>query len=250
MIKAKKILAMITMAAAILLSGCQETLYEGISEADANEMLSTLLKRNIDAKKISSGKGLFAISVDESDMVRALDIIRENSLPRASYQSLGSIFSGQSMISSQLEEQARFAFGLSQELSATFSKIDGVLDARVHVTLVQHEQSSGLTTPPSAAVFLRHTPSSPVINMTGDIKETAARAVPGLTSDRVSVMLESFSEKIIPPAKKTIPWYLSNSAYIAYGIIGTLLAVALSFLFLYKRRIVYIASHKSNEDKS
>ena len=75
---AKKLLAIITMVATVFLSGCHEPLYEGISEADANEMLSTLLKRNIDAKKVSSGKGLFAITVDESDMVRALDIIREN----------------------------------------------------------------------------------------------------------------------------------------------------------------------------
>lgn len=238
------------MVATVFLSGCHEPLYEGISEADANEMLSTLLKRNIDAKKVSSGKGLFAITVDESDMVRALDIIRENSLPRTNYQSLGSIFSGQSMISSQLEEQARFAFGLSQELSATFSKIDGVLDARVHVTLVQHEQSSGLTTPPSAAVFLRHTPTSPVVNMTAEIKETAARAVPGLTQDRVSVMLESFSEKIIPPAIKTVPWYLSSSAYIAYGIIASLLATALALFFMYKRNLISFASKKADEDQS
>ncbi|HAR80304.1 MAG TPA: EscJ/YscJ/HrcJ family type III secretion inner membrane ring protein, partial [Succinivibrionaceae bacterium] len=124
----------------LFLAGCKETLYSGISEKDANEMLSALLRRGVVAEKVSDGKGVYHVSVEHEDMVRALDIIKENSLPRTSFKSLGTVFSGESMISSQLEEQARFAFALSQELSDTFSKIDGVLDSRVHVTLVQHEQ--------------------------------------------------------------------------------------------------------------
>ena len=235
-------------ASYLFLQGCQEMLYEGIGESDANEMLSTLLKRGIDAKKVSQGKGAFAITVEEADLVRALDIIRENSLPRTSYESLGSIFSGQSMISSQLEEQARFAYGLSQELSDTFSKIDGVLDSRVHVTLVSHEQSSGLTTPPSAAVFIRHIPSSPVPNMIGDIKETVARAVPGLTQDRVSVMLESFIEKIIPPQTKKTPWYESNIAFVCFGVLGALLLSAASLFILFKKK--FLKFERNTADQS
>ena len=110
-----------------------------------------VLKRGVSADKVATGKTGFTIEVEEEDMVRALEIIKENSLPRAQFQSLGTVFSGQGMIASQTEEQARLAFALSQELSASFSKIAGVIDARVHVVLVQHDQASGLTTPPSAA---------------------------------------------------------------------------------------------------
>ncbi len=183
-------------------------------------MLSALLRRGVVAEKVSEGKGMYHVAVEHEDMVRALDIIKENSLPRTPFMSLGTVFAGDSMISSQLEEQARFAYALSQELSDTFSKIDGVLDSRVHVTLVQHEQASGITTPPSAAVFIRHTPNSPVVNMVGAIRETAAKAVPGLTRDRVNVMLEDYREKILPPALKTVPWYMTTSALIAFGILA------------------------------
>lgn len=237
---------LLPLLAALLLSlcGCREELYSSLSESDANEMISTLLKRGVNAQKVSEGKGLYSVTVDEEEMVRALDIIREHNLPRAAYQDLGKIFTGQAMISSQLEEQSRLAFGISQELSATFSKITGVLDSRVHVVLVQHEQSSGVTTPPSAAVFIRHLPDSPVVNMVGEIKETAARAVPGLSQERVSVMLESFREKIIPPAVKQVPWYNHIPALLGIGAAATLLLVLLVALVLWKLKLLNLSLGK------
>lgn len=50
------------------------------------------------------------------------------------------------------------AYAISQELSDTFSRIDGVLTARVHVVLGGTDQATDTRTLPSAAVFLRHTP--------------------------------------------------------------------------------------------
>ena len=168
--------ALLVLATAFTLTACNETLYSNLSEAEANEMLVTLLKRGIAAQKTPGSDG-FSIEVPKEDLILSLEIVKEHSLPRAQFASLGTVFSGQGMIASQTEEQARLAFAISQELSATFSKIDGVLDARVHVVLVQHEQSSGLTTPPSAAIFIRHTKDSPVTEMISGIKDTAANGV-------------------------------------------------------------------------
>ena len=216
-----KFLGSAVILSAMLLCGCREALYSNLTESDANEMLSTLLQRGVDAKKISEGKNGFTIEVDEQDLVRSLEIIKEHSLPREQFQSLGSVFSGQGMISSQTEEQARLAYALSQELSATFSRIDGVLDARVHVVLVQHEQSSGVTTPPSAAVFIRHTKDSPVSGMIASIKDTAAKAVPGLGLDNVSVMTELFQENILAPQVKAPAWY-EDPLKLGGGIVAAL----------------------------
>lgn len=203
----RKIAVLITLLSTIFLFGCKENLYSGLTEDDANEMLITLLKRGVNASKVNEGKNGFSIVVEQEDLIRSLEIVKENSLPKMKFQSLGTVFSGQGMIASQTEEQAKFAFAISQELSDTFSKISGVLYARVHVVLVSHEQSSGITTPPSAAVFIRYTRDSPVVSMIPGIKETVAKSVPGLNADRVSVLTEFFEENIVAPVQKAIPWY-------------------------------------------
>lgn len=197
-----------------VLTGCKENLYSGLTEGEANEMVLTLLNRGIDASKVQAGKTGFTVVVEKEDFVKSLEIIKEHSLPRTKFQTMGEVFSGQGMISSQLEEQSRLAFALSEELSATYSKIDGVLDARVHVVLVHHDQASGMTTPPSAAIFIRHVKDSPVVNMVSAIKDTAARSVPGLTNDLVSVMMETYNENILNPKKNDMLWYQGALGYI------------------------------------
>ena len=227
-----KVLLTIVAMALLLLSACREVLHSNLTEADANEMLTTLLKRGVDAKKEAAGKAGYIITVDERDFIQALEIIKEHSLPKAHFDSLGTVFSGQGMISSQTEEQARLAYAISQELAATFSKIDGVLNARVHVVLVQHEQSSGVTTPPSAAIFIRHTKESPVLNMLAGIKDTATRSVPGLTHDKVSILTEVFEETILPPKKVVKPWYEEPFGIALIALVSVIVALAIAFFSL------------------
>lgn len=117
--------------------------------------------------------------MDEDQLVQSLEILKENNLPRADYENLGKVFSGQGMISSASEEQARMAYAISQELSDTFSRIDGVLTARVHVVLGGTDQATDTRTLPSAAVFLRHTPDSPVVNLVAKIRELTSKGRAG-----------------------------------------------------------------------
>lgn len=187
------------LALALLLTACKVEMYTGLTEEQANEMLSTLLQRGIAAEKASAGKNGYSLSVESDELVRSLQILRENGLPRESFHSLGDVFSGQSMIASASEDQARLAYALSQELSDTFSRIDGVLTARVHVVLGVNDPINNVEVEPSVAVFLRHTPESPVVNLVPDIREVAARAVAGLKYDNVAVMLVPVRESVTVP---------------------------------------------------
>lgn len=195
----RQILVSGVLLLAMLLAGCQVELYRGLTEYQANEMLSALLRRNIPAQKIDEAKNGFSVAVDEQNLVQALEILKENSLPGEKYQSLGSIFSGQGMISSPTEEQARLAFAISQELSNTFSRIDGVLTSRVHIVLGETDKTTESKTLPSAAVFLRHSPESPVVNLVTKIRELTAKAVPGLGFEQVSVLLVPVRESVSVP---------------------------------------------------
>jgi type III secretion protein J len=221
------------LLAAVFLLGCQTELYTGLSEEEANLMLSALLSRDIAAEKAAIGKNGYAISVDKKNVVRALDLLKTSGLPRPAHKNLGEVFSGQGMISTALEEQSRLAYALAQELSETFSKVDGVLTARVHVVLADHDVTGVLTTPASCSVFLRHLPESPAVRLTAKIKEVAAKAVPGLNEDKISVMLVSARPEVV------LPEPVSRSGFKAWLIYpsGTVLLGLLAYGIL--RRLGY-----------
>lgn len=190
----------------LCLAACKVEVYGGLSEDQANLMLGTLLKRGIDVVKEDKGKNGFTIMVEENQLVQALDILQENSLPQEKYKNIGEVFSGQGMISSPSEEDARMAYAIAQELSETFSRIDGVLTARVHVVMGKVDEAVNLRIAPSVGVFIRHNPDSAVVNMVSKIREISARSVPGLTTDNVSVMLVPVRETVTVPPPVTITW--------------------------------------------
>ncbi|MDR0379888.1 MAG: type III secretion inner membrane ring lipoprotein SctJ [Candidatus Accumulibacter sp.] len=222
----------------LFLAGCRQDLYSGLPEAEANHILATLLENGIDANKVSRGKNGFTIEVEKSELVRALKTLESRSLPRESFKNLGEVFSGQGMIASPTEEQARLAFAIEQELAGTFARIDGVLTARVHVVLERHDAATGINTPSSAAVFLRHRPDSPAVDLQGKIKETCIQAVPGLIYEKVSVMLVPVrADVLLPDARKTTDAFLEAPA-LHLAILSAVLFLALlvcAMLYLKRR---------------
>lgn len=203
--------------AAVLLAGCKTEVYQGLTEPQANAMMAVLLKNGIPSEKISEKNG-YTLSVESDHVAATLELMRENNLPRPAYETMGDVFSAKGMISSATEEEARMTYALGQELSETFSQIDGVLTARVHVVLAKVDHGSGKTTPASAAVFLRHTPDSLAPNLVARIQELTSNAVPGLDKANVSVMLVPVRDTVtVPmpeaddPTTKNL-WILGTSA--------------------------------------
>ena len=222
---AVRVLLLLSLVA--LLAGCKVEMYTGLSEEQANQMLSALLRRGIAAEKIAAGKDGFTLSVEDDQLVLALQILKENSLPRESFKSLGDVFGGEGMISSSSEEQARMSYALSQELADTFSRIDGVLTARVHVVLGVNDPVNNIRIEPSAAVFLRHTPDSPVVNLVPEIRELTASSVASLKYDNVSVMLVPVRESVTVPENRPAPSSLFSPGALTPALALQVLAMAL-----------------------
>ena len=99
----------------------------------------------------------------------------------------------------------------------------------MHVVLGHTDLGTGKSTPPSAAVFLRHTPESQVTRLISNIRELSSNAVPGLTQDNVSVMLVPVREKVsVPmPQEKPLPLDTPDRQYMLMGIAAVLLLAVL-----------------------
>lgn len=218
-----------------LLAGCKQPLYTKLSEADANEMLVKLLEARIDVDKSSPDGKTWTLSAEKDDIARALSVLQANGLPGERRASLGEVFKKEGLISTPTEERVRFIFGVSQELSTTLSKIDGVVAARVHIVVPNNDPLAEKVTPSSASVFIKHLPTIDVSSLTPLVKGLVVRGVEGLSYEKVNVMLAAAA-----PANAATPalgarttidtgWVIALAAML--GLVTLVAAAATAALF-------------------
>lgn len=180
----------LVVGCALVLGACGGVveLYANMPERDANEVLAALQRVGIDARKIPGKDGMVHLTVPQSEVAPAIAHLEEVGLPRGTRISMGEVFRKEGLISSPLEERARYLWALSQELSETLLQIDGVLKARVHVVLPERSTGMDPALPSSAAVFIKHRPEVDMQQVHAQIRQLVASSIAGLSPDRVSVI--------------------------------------------------------------
>lgn len=170
-----------TLLMCLLLTACGErsALHSRLSEQDANEVIAELADKHIEASKRIEKDGI-TLLVDAADMNSAVHVLEAAGLPRRSRSSLGDIFRKEGVISTPLEERARYIYALSQELESTLSQIDGVVLARVHVVLPERVAPGEPVQPASASVFIKHTAALDPDSITPRVRNLIASGIPGM----------------------------------------------------------------------
>jgi type III secretion protein J len=198
------------------------TLHGGLTEPEANEIIAALHEQGIEARKVANKEGL-SVSVRESELARAVEALSVLGLPHRRVSHLGDVFRKEGLISTPMEERARYVFALSQELEYTLSQIDGVISARVHVVLPEKPAPGEALQPPTAAVFIKHARGFDADLMASRIRYLVARSIPGLASQPV----EKVSVVFVEGREQTPPFEPKNGGF-PYGVLigASLLAVA------------------------
>lgn len=165
----------------LFLAGCGESveLHRQLSEQEANEVIAELAEKQIRAQKIPAKEGV-TVRVAVDDISRAVRTLEAAGLPRAARTTLGQIFRKEGVISTPLEERARYIYALSQELEATLSNIDGVIVARVHVVLPERVAPGEPVQPASASVFIKHDPRLEPDSIQPRVRRMVASSIPGM----------------------------------------------------------------------
>lgn len=190
---------MAALLACLLIVGCtRTTLYSQLDEQQANELMAALLDAGIPAEKDPSpSKTGWEVMVNRGDIPYAMQVLSSRGLPRAQYRSLGEVFKKEGFASSALEEKARYLYGLSQELSRTLSRIDGVVEARVHIALPDRDPLGGNVQDSSASVLVFERPGQSLRDRETDIKVFVKDSVEGL--DDVNKVTVKFFTVTAPP---------------------------------------------------
>ncbi|MCT8989881.1 type III secretion inner membrane ring lipoprotein SctJ [Chelativorans sp. SCAU2101] len=184
----------------VLLSGCKVPLYSGLGEQEANEMLGKLLEYNIDATKQTGEANQVTLLVDEAQFGQAVDLLQKLGLPRPHYETIGKVFTGDGLVTSPMQEWARFNFALSQELSSMVSSIPGVISAEVRVANPRKETPFDEAQPPSASVLALVKRDAITAELVPQIKQLVAYGIENIEYDRVGVVVSP----VDPPARPAV----------------------------------------------
>lgn len=207
-----KLFAVMRLALAALLAlalaacGNRVELMAAMPEGEANEVMAALQKAGIETQKVPGKDGKVGLTLEASQVGRAVDLLRIKGLPRERFAGMGEVFRKEGLISSPLEERARYLYALSQELGATLTQIDGVVVARVHVVLPERGSPGDPNTPSTAAVFIKHQAGYNLDTVVPQVRRLVTNSIPSLTPEKVSVVLVSAqSVETGAPAAATEP---------------------------------------------
>ncbi len=218
----------VLLLAVVLLTGCgNEVAYTDLPERDVNEMIAVLYGYGIAAEKSASTDGRYDLLVDGEDLGRAVDLLGERGFPRKEFADLGDMYRNEGLLSSPLEERARFVYAHSQSVAQTLSLIDGVIAARVHFVMPENDPFAPQASPSSAAVFIKYNPEVNLEPIKADIKLIVQKSIEGLAYDRITVvMLPAQITAPAPPLQRAddAPGWFSRNGW---GLLGAICLVGL-----------------------
>ena len=185
-----------------LVAGCGKLpLYSGLSEQESNEMMALLLENGIEVDKAVEKEGV-TLSIPANKAPLAVNLLYSNGYPRQQYTNVNEVFSDSGLVTTDFERKARFNFALSQEISDTLSRIDGVIFAKVHLSALDDTKKrpslpgrEADAAKISAAVFVKYNPEYNLDSEIPQIKLLVSSSVNNLEYQDVSVSLSPARRK-------------------------------------------------------
>jgi flagellar M-ring protein FliF len=178
------VVAVVSVAAIYLNKPAYETLYVGLERADVNQIGMVLGEAGIDFDVASDGS---TVLVEAGKTAQARMLLAEKGLPtstNAGYELFDNV--GSLGLTSFMQQITRVR-ALEGEIARTIQSIQGIRAARVHIVLPERGNFRQQEQQPSASVVIRAAGNDGQ-RSAGAIRHLVAAAVPGLSSDRVTVL--------------------------------------------------------------
>ncbi len=169
----------------------ESKLLQSLDEQAANNIVLVLSNNKVSATKKMDKDGTFYIVVpDSKKQIEALQVLSNFGEPQTKHVSMGEVFKKDGLISSPVEEFARYTYALDQEIETTLAQIDGIITVKVQVSMPMPSDNlwSAEAVKPGAAIFIKYRPGYRIDLLTNRIKLLVSKAVPGLTPEMVEVL--------------------------------------------------------------
>lgn len=215
----------------LALAGCKVDLNTNLSEADANEIIATLIDNGISASKEMRKEGVSVI-ISSDSFSDAVAVLRTNGLPRRNFDTVSDVFKSEGIVASPLQEWAKLNYAKEQELSRSISGIPGVIRADVHLGEIRQESPFEDVGPASASVLIQIDESMIPSDLVPEIKQLVSLAHPKIEYDRVGVIVTPVNTSRHEAEITTVAGIRVHSSDVPmiYGIIGYAGAVTVGLL--------------------
>jgi type III secretion protein J len=191
-------------AAALALAGCQVPVAAALAEDEANRVVVALDRGGVETAKESDpqSEGRFRVLVPREDAARALSVLRDEELPPRPTPGVLDAVGKSSLVPSVMAERAQYVAGLAGDLERTLSAVDGVIAARVHLSVAEPGPLGDKPpTPSTASVLLKYRGANPPVDVAA-VQHLVAGAVSGLRVQDVSVVLLPRPSAPAPPERQ------------------------------------------------
>lgn len=218
---------------ALLSSACgDKSVAQVTHESDAIEIVDVLKEHGFEVSKEEVGEGAgrcWSVVINEglfggSDAALAMQVLRDNGLPRPEDKGLEGAYEDQGMFPSESAQRAQRLKELKTEIERQLRMLPGV--TRVSVTIVLPEDNALNLNPypATAGVLIVYRDAKPAF--TGEqIQNLVARGVPNLKTENVNVSMSQQPPRAVPRQDISI----RRRTYIVLSILA-LLALVLSGL--------------------
>jgi type III secretion protein J len=199
-----RLVAVLTcLAALVLVCGCAVPVAGALDDGEANRVVVALDRASLDATKEPdpSAENRWRVMVSRDDVPRALSTLREEELPRTAPPGVLDAVGKGALVPSEAAEHAQLVAGVAGDLERTLETVDGVLSARVHLSLPEANPLRDAREPvtrASASVLLAHRGSTPPLS-SDSIQRLVAGGVAGMLPTDVTVVLVSRPAPAVPP---------------------------------------------------
>ena len=180
-----------TLLPIVLATACTVPVAGGLDEGQANRIVLALDRAGVGSEKeidpITEGR--YRVVVERDEAPRAITAMRAEDLPSPSSPGMLESMGKGALLPSRLAEHAQFLAGLNGELERTLLAIEGMLSARVHVSIPEVDPlREGPRVKATASVLLQHRGATPPIDI-HEVKRIVAGAAAGLLPDDVAVVM-------------------------------------------------------------
>lgn len=211
------VLLVVASVALAVLVGCGEPLQHGLEESEANAMVVSLNNQGVEARKVRdpADDERWAVEVPSDQRVQAWSILQQEGFPRPEAGGFADFYPGGGLIPTAKEERVVLQYATAQELQASLLRVDGIIDAHVHLVLPEQPRvrlADDDVSQPRASVLVQwqRSEEGPPLDAEA-IRQLVSGAVENLSAESVHVVMtpvegpETISEPMEPQLARVGP---------------------------------------------